>query len=207
MPSPTVYVVDDDDEVRTAIARLLLSSGVDAVPFASARAFLDGFDRAVPACVVLDLAMPGMDGLTLQELLAAEGRLMSIVFLTGHGDLAAGVRAMKRGAVDFLTKPVDDDVLLDAVSQALVRSQSLFDAEAGGRRDRVQLELLTPRERSVLEGIVAGKLNKQIAFDLGTSEKTVKFHRANLMRKLDVRSVAALVQFAERLGLGPKGRG
>ncbi|MFO1311071.1 MAG: response regulator [Burkholderiales bacterium] len=206
MTSPIVYVVDDDDEVRTAIARLLLSSGIEAIPYASPRAFLDAIDPAVPACVVLDLAMPDLDGLAVQQLLAEQGPLLSIVFLTAHGDLATGVRAMKRGAVDFLAKPVDDEVLLAAVSQALARSRSMFDADADGRRDRARLGVLTPREREVLDGVLAGKLNKQIAFDLGTSEKTVKFHRSNLMRKLGLRSVAALVQFAERLGLGPRQR-
>jgi FixJ family two-component response regulator len=155
---------------------------------------------------VLDLAMPGIDGLALQRILESEGRLLSVVFLTGHGDLAAGVQAMKRGAVDFLTKPVDDQVLLDAISQALARAQARYDADANARRDRAQLDRLTPREREVLEGVAAGKLNKQIAASLGTAEKTVKFHRANLMRKLGVRTVAGLVQFAERVGIGPSAR-
>jgi FixJ family two-component response regulator len=201
-----VYVVDDDDDLRTALARLLASAGIESATFGSPQAFLERFDRRLPACLVLDLAMPGIDGLALQRILESEGRLLSVVFLTGHGDLAAGVQAMKRGAVDFLTKPVDDQVLLDAISQALARAQARYDADANARRDRAQLDRLTPREREVLEGVAAGKLNKQIAASLGTAEKTVKFHRANLMRKLGVRTVAGLVQFAERVGIGPSAR-
>jgi FixJ family two-component response regulator len=202
MPSPIVYIVDDDVDVRTALERLLSSAGFSVAPFESPRAFLDRFDRAAPACLVLDLAMPGIDGLTLQRMLESEARLLPVVFLTGRGDIAAGVQAMKRGAVDFLTKPVDDSVLLAAVSQALTRAQALHEVDASLRRDRERLGLLTSREREVLEGIVAGKLNKQIAAQLGTVEKTIKFHRANLMRKLEVRTVADLVKLAERAEFG-----
>lgn len=203
---PSVYVVDDDADIRTALARLLESAGIAATTFESPQAFLAGFDRDTPACLVLDLAMPGTDGLELQRILEPEARFLSVVFLTGHGDLRAGVEAMKHGAVDFLTKPVDDEALMAAIAQGLARVRALHDADAGARRDRALLESLTSREREVLEGVAAGKLNKQIAWDLGTSEKTVKFHRANLMRKIGARTAAALVQFAERAGVGRRTR-
>jgi FixJ family two-component response regulator len=199
MPSPMVYVVDDDADVRTALARLFTSAGLEAVAFESPQAFLAQFDPSAPACLVLDLAMPGIDGLALQSLLVTEARLLPIVFLTGHGDIAASVQAMKRGAVDFLTKPVDEGTLLSAVTQALARAQALHDTDSDQRRDRALLALLTAREREVLAGIAAGKLNKQIAADLGTAEKTIKFHRGNLMRKLGLRTAGALIKFAERV--------
>jgi len=202
MRSPTVYVVDDDADVRTALARLLRSAGREAVTFESPRTFLASFDRSVPACLLLDLTMPAIDGLELQRMLETEARLLPVVFLTGHGDVAASVQAMKRGAIDFLIKPVDDDLLLAAVTQALACAQALHDSSVQQRRDQARLEALTSREREVLEGIMAGKLNKQIAAQLGTVEKTIKFHRGNLMRKLNLRTVAELVKFAERAGVG-----
>lgn len=203
MPSPTVYVVDDDADVRTALERLLRSAGIDTMTFESPQSFLEQFDRSLPACLVLDLSMPGVDGLELQRILETKARLLPVVFLTGHGDIAAGVQAMKRGAVDFLTKPVEDDTLLAAVSQALGRAQVLYAGDAERRRDEARFDLLTSREREVFDGVVAGKLNKQIAADLGTVEKTIKFHRANVMRKLGLRTVASLVKLAERLGKSP----
>lgn len=198
----TVYVVDDDDDVRTALVRLLASAGLDVVPFDSPRAFLDGFDPAACACLVLDIAMPDMDGLELQRMLEGAAVTMPIVFLTGHGDIASSVQAMKRGAMDFLQKPVDDHVLLAAIAQALDRARAFRAVEEDQRRAAHTFATLTPREREVLAGIVAGRLNKQIAADLGTVEKTVKFHRGNLMRKLNVRTVADLVRIAERAGWG-----
>jgi FixJ family two-component response regulator len=200
--SAIVYVVDDDEDVRSALARLLTSAGSNVVTFDSPRAFLEGFDRTACACLVLDVAMPGVDGLELQRLLEHEAVAMPIVFLTGHGDVASSVQAMKRGAMDFLEKPVDDEILLAAVARALTRAQALRVEEVGRRRLADVIAALTPRERQVLAGIVAGRLNKQIAADLGTVEKTVKFHRGNLMRKLQVRTVADLVRIAERAGLG-----
>jgi FixJ family two-component response regulator len=204
--SPIVYVVDDDEDVRTALVRLLASAGENVVAFSSPPQFLDGFDRAACACLVLDVAMPGVDGLELQRMLEGEGVSMPIVFLTGHGDVTSSVQAMKRGAMDFLQKPVDDNVLLAAVAQALAKAQALRVAGEGQRRVVDSIAALTPREREVLAGIVAGRLNKQIAADLGTVEKTIKFHRGNLMRKLNVRSVADLVRIAERAGIGKSDR-
>jgi FixJ family two-component response regulator len=200
--SAFVYVVDDDADVRTALVRLMSSAGLNAVAFESPQAFLDRFDRAVRACLVLDLAMPGLNGLDLQRRLEEEARTLPIVFLTGHGDVASSVQAMKRGAVDFLQKPVDDVRLLTAVSQALVKASALRVADEETRRISALVAGLTPRERQVLEGIVRGRLNKQIAADLGTAEKTVKFHRANLIRKMKARTVADLVKIAERAGIG-----
>lgn len=191
-----VYVVDDDAQVRDALLRLLQSAGHAVQGFASAAQCLDGLQPGEPACLVLDLAMPGLDGLQLQQLLQQRAPDLPVVFLTGRGDIAASVKAMKRGATDFLTKPVDDELLLDAVAEAL--------AEAGRRRGLLQrttslaqrLDTLTARERQVLERVLAGRLNKQIAGELGTSEKTIKFHRGNLMHKMGVRSVAELARWA-----------
>ena len=200
--SAIVYVVDDDRDVRSALSRLLSSAGLSAAAFESPRAFLDGYDRTACACLVLDLAMPGVDGLELQRMLEREGVTLPIVFLTGHGDVASSVQAMKRGATDFLQKPVDDEVLLAAVAQALARAEALRVAEDEQRSLAGAIAALSPREREVLAGIVAGRLNKQIAADLGIVEKTIKYHRGNLMRKMKVRTVADLVKVATRAGIG-----
>ena len=196
-----VYVVDDDAQVRDALLRLLQSAGHAVQGFESAAQCLDGLQPGETACLVLDLAMPGLDGLQLQQLLQLRAPDLPVVFLTGRGDIAASVKAMKRGATDFLTKPVDDELLLDAVAEAL--------AEAGRRRGLLQrttslaqrLDTLTARERQVLERVLAGRLNKQIAGELGTSEKTIKFHRGNLMHKMGVRSVAELARWVADAGL------
>jgi FixJ family two-component response regulator len=201
-PAPTVYVVDDDHDLLKAIERLLQSAGIRAVTFASPQQFLDGCDREAPGCLVLDLALPGLSGLELQKVLEQQGILLPIVFLTGRGDIAASVQAMKCGAVNFLTKPVDDTVLFAAIREAIARDLALRRARQEQVRAADSLAKLTPRERQVLELIVAGRRNKQIAAELGTVEKTVKFHRANLMRKMGVRVVADLVKLAERAGIG-----
>jgi FixJ family two-component response regulator len=200
--TPTVYLVDDDPDLLTAIARLLESVGLKAVGFSSPRQFLDGYDPKAPGCLVLDLSLPGLSGLELQHALEQRASPLPIVFLTGRGDIAASVQAMKHGAKDFLTKPVDDTELIAAIQQAL--AGNLAQRHASAQRERVSqcLASLTDRERQVLEQIVAGKLNKQIAAELGTVEKTIKFHRGNLMRKMGVRVVADLVKLAERAGVG-----
>jgi FixJ family two-component response regulator len=200
--SAIVYVVDDDEDVRKALGRLLTSAGWNVVDFESPRAFLDGFDRATCSCLVLDLAMPEIGGLDLQRMLEPEARTLPIVFLTGHGDVASSVQAMKHGAMDFLQKPVDDEVLLAAVASAMTKAQSLRSAEDEHRRLASVIAALTPRERQVLEGIAAGRLNKQIAGDIGIAEKTIKYHRGNLMRKIKVRNVAELLKVAQRAGIG-----
>jgi FixJ family two-component response regulator len=200
--APTVYVVDDDPDVLKAIERLLQSVGLGVVTFSSPQRFLEGCDRSAPGCLVLDLALPGLSGLELQRVLEQQAILLPIVFLTGRGDIAASVQAMKHGAVNFLTKPVDDAELIAAVHEALARDRALRPARVERERVAKCLATLTQRERQVLELIVNGRLNKQIAAELGTVEKTIKFHRANLMRKMGVRVVADLVKLAERAGVG-----
>jgi len=201
-PAPTVYLVDDDPDLLKALARLLQSVEMKVATFASAQEFLEGYDRRSPGCLVLDLAMPGLNGLQLQQALEQEACPLPIVFLTGRGDIAATVQAMKHGATDFLTKPVDDTELLAAIDEALNTDRQRRRTSVERERTAQCLATLTERERQVLELIVAGKLNKQIAADLGTVEKTIKFHRGNLMRKMDVRVVADLVKLAERAGIG-----
>jgi FixJ family two-component response regulator len=200
--TPLLLLVDDDASFRKAIVRLLSVAGFDVVGFASPREFLDYPDRAAASCLVLDVAMPELDGLELQQALIADGSEIPIVFLTGHGDIPKSVQAMKQGAVDFLTKPVDGEELLKAIRAAVARHQAARwchdELDALHRR----LATLTPREREVLQHVVAGKLNKQIAADLEASEKTIKIHRARVMEKMQVRSVAALVRLAARLGIG-----
>ena len=198
---PTVFVVDDDASVLKALARLLRSAGLNVVAFASPQAFLEQRDPDAPGCLVLDVAMPGLDGLELQQALAAQGGAPPVVFLTGHGDIPMSVRAMKQGAIDFLTKPVHEDDLLAAVHAAIEKDRMFRHACAELNVIRQRLATLTPREREVLKHVVAGKLNKQIAADLGTVEKTIKVHRARLMAKLQVRSLAELVRLSEKGGV------
>jgi len=205
-PAPIVYVVDDDADVLKAVERLLESVGLEVVTFASPQQFLERYDRSAPGCLVLDLALPGLSGLELQRMLEREASYLPIVFLTGRGDIAASVQAMKHGATDFLTKPVDDVALTAAIREALARDAALRPVRIERERIAKCLATLTERERQVLGQIVAGKLNKQIAAELGTVEKTIKFHRANLMRKMGVRVVADLVKLAERAGVGPTAR-
>ncbi len=200
--APTVYLVDDDPDLLKALQRLLQSAGLQSVAFGSAQEFLRGHDRHAPGCVVLDLSMPDLNGLQLQRELEHQGSTLPIVFLSGRGDIATTVQAMKHGATNFLTKPVDDTELLAAIQEALAASAQRHRSHA--ERDHIArcLHALTERERQVLELVVAGRLNKQIAAELGTVEKTIKFHRANLMRKMGVRSVAELAKLAERAGIG-----
>jgi len=203
-PPPIVYVVDDDPDVLKAIERLLESAGHAVTTFPSPQQFLERHDPRVAGCLVLDLEMPGLSGLELQGILEQQASHLPIVFLTGHGDIAASVQAMKHGAADFLTKPVDDALLISTIRDALARDRSLRAARSERESIAKRLATLTERERQVLEHIVAGRRNKQIAAELGTVEKTIKFHRANLMRKLDVHVVADLVKLAERAGVRSK---
>ncbi|WP_333834923.1 response regulator transcription factor [Rubrimonas sp.] len=189
-----VHVVDDDRAVRHALARLLRASGHAAETHASAEAFLDRPDPASTGCAILDMHLPGIDGLDLQSVLMNADNPCPVIFLTGRGDVEKSVRAMKTGAIDFLTKPVQAAALLTAVDRALAQGAAAL-AEQAARDDLAgRLALLTPREREVLDGVVAGQLNKQIAHDLGMAEKTVKVHRARVMRKMDAGSLAALVR-------------
>jgi FixJ family two-component response regulator len=200
---PTVFVVDDELSVRQSLSRLLGAAGLKVVAFDCAEAFLERCTARVPGCLVLDLAMPGLNGLQLQETLAASGSLLSIIFLTGQGDLPSGVKAMKRGAVDFLSKPVDGDDLIQAVRAGIDKARIALQTEAELTEIRRRLTKLTPREYEVLRHVVSGKLNKQIAAELGTVEKTVKVHRARVMGKLKATSLAELVRITERAGIQP----
>ena len=202
--SATVYIVDDDPSFLAAISRLLRSTGYTVRAFDSARQFLEDHEAEAPGCLLLDLAMPGLDGLSLQDLLLERGIERPIVFLTGRGDIVTSVKAMKHGAVDFLTKPVDETILFSAVREALEQDRQARENRAEQEEFRRRWSTLTPREREVARHVIAGRLNKQIASELGTVERTVKFHRSHLMTKLDLHSVAELARLAERAGIDPE---
>ncbi|HEY6198121.1 MAG TPA: response regulator transcription factor [Candidatus Binatia bacterium] len=200
--SSTVFIVDDNPSVRKALTRLVRSAGHEVRAFASAKEFLAETHDDGVACLVLDIRMPGLSGIDLQRELSTAKKILPIVFITGHGDVPMSVRAMKNGAVDFFPKPVKDTDLLNAIEQALARC-----ARERFQRDEMEdiqsrVDSLTPREREVLEHVVAGQLNKQVAYDLGTVEKTIKVHRARVMDKMGVDSLAELVRLAERAGIG-----
>lgn len=199
---PTIFLVDDDDSVRRALVRLIKSAGYQVQTFGSAREFLDkGLPAGGPACLVLDVRMPGLSGPDLQRELQAAEAILPVVFISGHGDIPMSVRAMKAGAVDFLPKPIDGKNLLRAIEEALARSVS--DCAERAELETIQrcLDTLTPRERQVMALVVRGLLNKQIAFELGIVEKTVKVHRARVMQKMRVESLADLVRVAEKIGI------
>jgi len=199
---PTVFIVDDDPAVLKGLSRLLKSAGLGVKTFPSSQDFLNYFIPNTPGCLVLDVAMPGLNGLELQKTLATKGSAIPIIFLTGHGDIPMSVRAMKGGALDFLTKPVNDDDLLKAVHLALEKDRSALRARAEVAEIQQRLATLTPREREVMEHVVSGQLNKQTAADLGTAEKTIKVHRARVMEKMKAHSVAELVRLAEKVRSG-----
>jgi len=201
-PLPTVFVVDDDASVRKSLARLLKSAGYRPESFASAEEFIDRWVRdPVPGCVLLDIQLPGLDGLQLQQKLQTATHGIPIIFITGHGDIPSSVTAMKAGAVDFFSKPFNDENLLKAVHEAIQRDRQ--ERTEGAERATVaqRFETLTPREREVMALVVQGLLNKQIAFALGASEKTIKIHRGRVMEKMKVPSVADLVRAAEKIGM------
>lgn len=200
MTEPTVFLIDDDPAVLKALSRLLRSAGHAVESFEGGEAFLRAYNPERPGCLLLDLAMPGLNGLELQRRLAEAGGAPAIVFLTAQGDIPASVRAMKAGAVDFLTKPAADETLLEALRAALARDEANRRTRHELAGLRARLASLTPREREVLELVVTGKLNKQIAAELGTAEKTIKIHRARVMAKLGAGSVAELARLIERLG-------
>jgi RNA polymerase sigma factor (sigma-70 family) len=200
-PSPTVFVVDDDAAIRKAVLRLLRSAGIAAAAFESPTEFLAQYDPNTPGCLVLDLEMPGFNGLQLQTALAEKGSSLPIIFLTGHGDVSKSVQAMKGGAFDFLTKPVNAKNLLPAIRAAIERDAVARVEQAKFSEIHACLDTLTPREREVLQHVVAGKMNKQIAGDLGITEATVKMHRARVMAKMKVQSVAELARLTERCGI------
>jgi FixJ family two-component response regulator len=203
-PRSTVFIVDDDGAVRDSVGSLIRSVGHDVRLFGSAQEFLGTPEPDVPACVVLDVRLPGLSGLDCQRQLAESGFRVPIVFISAHGDIPMSVRAMKDGAMDFIIKPFRDQDLLDAVQHALERDRRRREDERETAGLRERLALLTGREREVLEWVIGGRLNKQIAGALGTSEITVKVHRGHVMRKMHADSVADLVRMAGRLGITPR---
>lgn len=199
--APLVYIIDDDPSVRRALVRLIRTAGFEAIAFGSAQEFLAAPLTERPCCLVLDVRLPGVSGLQLQEQLAASGRHLPIVFITGHGDIPMSVRAMKAGAIDFLVKPFQEKELLEAIGAAIRADKEARRHEAELSELRRRMMTLTPRERDVFELVVQGLLNKQIAARLGTTEKTIKVHRARVMEKMKARSLAELVRLAEKLGI------
>jgi FixJ family two-component response regulator len=195
----TVFLVDDDAGVLKALSRLIRAHGYEVRSYSSPQQFLASHDATLPGCAVLDLAMPGLDGLALQQALTSGGCNRPVIFLTGKGNIPASVRAMKAGAIDFLTKPVNDCDLLQAIASAQEQDARSREVDAELASIQAKMRTLTPREREVLTHVVAGRLNKQIAADLGTGEKTVKVHRGRMMKKLGVHSVPDLVRVAQKV--------
>jgi FixJ family two-component response regulator len=202
-PKPIVFVVDDDISVRESLELLISVAGWQPETFASAEEFLARPKALTPSCLVLDVSLPEINGLELQKLIAADRVDMPVIFITGHGDIPMTVQAMKAGAVEFLTKPFDDDVLLRAIGHAIKRSATALDEQAEITALRSRYESLTPREREVMRLVVTGMLNKQIGLKLGISEITVKAHRGRMIQKMKAESLAELVRTAVRLGLAP----
>ena len=197
----TIFLVDDDPGVLRALSRVLREEGWSVETFESAEAFLARSEQAADGCLVLDVTMPGLDGLELQRRLAEAGQGLPIVFVTGHGDIPMSVRAIKAGATDFLTKPVQAQTLTAAVRSALAQDALVRRTRADEAKLRGRLASLTPREREVLSAVAAGKLNKQIAGDLGVVEQTVKFHRARIMERMQAKTVAELMHIAAQVGI------
>ncbi|MCC6679850.1 MAG: response regulator transcription factor [Phycisphaeraceae bacterium] len=202
-PEAIIYLVDDDPPVLKALRRLLTVAGYSVKTYDCPQHFLEQHDPQDHGCVVLDLSMPQLTGLDLQRELTARGSSLPIIFLTGRGDIPSSVQAMRAGAIDFLTKPVNDDDLLDAVGRAFAQSLAARQSQMEMEQASQCLAQLTPREREVLHHLIAGKLNKQIAADLGTVEKTIKVHRARVLQKMQVTSIAELVRVSLLLGIEP----
>jgi FixJ family two-component response regulator len=201
--NPTIFIVDDDPSARRGLSRLIRVFGMRVKEFDSARDFLDQAHEDRPGCIVLDVKMPGLSGLDLQEELMKIKITLPIVFLSGHSDVPEAATAMKRGAVDFLTKPVDRDHLFKAIAEALKRDHENRKVMSGQAMIQKRLSTLTPREYTVLEYVITGMLNKQIAFELGITEDTVKVHRGRVMKKMEAESLAGLVRLAESVNVKP----
>ncbi|WP_342373759.1 response regulator [Myxococcus stipitatus] len=201
-PPATIFLVDDDESVLRGLGRLLRAAGHVTKPFASPDLFLAQLSGDTPGCAVLDLRMPGLNGLELQQSMASKGCHLPVIFITGHGDVPASVRAMKAGAVDFLLKPFDEQHLLAAIEQALRKDAEARTGRAQTAALHARYSTLTPREREVCALVAQGLTNKEVALRLGTTEKTIKVHRGRVIEKLDVDSVAELVRFVDRLGQG-----
>jgi FixJ family two-component response regulator len=200
-PEPIVYIVDDDLSVRRSTERLVQAAGLKVETFTSAKEFLADARFEGPACLVLDVRMPGLSGMDLQRELTQAGIRIPIIFITGHGDIPMSVRAMKAGAVEFLTKPFRSRALLDAIRAAIERDRSTHKERSETGELRQRYEQLTPREREVMVLVAAGLLNKQVAGELATTERTIKFHRAHIMQKMSAKSLADLVRMTEKLGI------
>lgn len=201
--TPTVFIVDDDRSVLKSLGRLIRSAGFQVAAFASANEFLNRPRDDAPACMVLDMQMPDLSGFDLQQRLGVSGEKLPIIFLTGHGDIPMSVRAIKTGAVDFLTKPCEDKELLAAIERAIAIDMEARRVQADLAELQLRFVFLTQREREVCSHVVAGRLNKQIAYDLGVGEQTVKVHRMRIMEKLQVRSLADLVRLTQKVGMPP----
>ena len=201
---PVVFVVDDDAAVLRGIERLLRAHGFNARPFSSPSSFLRAIDPSISGCILLDLSLPEVTGLDVQKHLLAAGNFQPIVFLSGYGTIRASVQAMKAGAIDFIEKPFEESLLLATVERAIERDRAQRARRSESEVYAARLELLTPRERQVLGHVIAGRLNKQIAARLGTAEKTIKVHRARVMDKMSVRSVAELTRVADFIGIQPE---
>lgn len=200
-----IAVIDDDGSIRRSLARMLGAAGLEPLVYSSAKEFLDAAESASVSCVISDLKMPEVDGLDLQRALSTRLPHLSMVFITGHGDVPASVTAMKAGAVDFLEKPVRGSALLEAINRGVERSRGLLDAATEIRALKIRYARLTPREREVFALVAAGLLNKQVAAELGASEKTIKQHRGRAVAKMEAESLAELVLMAERLGVRRSG--
>ena len=200
--SITVYIVEDDASFRKSLQRLIRSFGFEPVTFESANSFLQA-DIRYPGCVLLDVKLPDIDGLIVQKLLTEKGCFLPVIFMTGHGDIPMSVSAMKEGAVDFLPKPFEEEDLLSAINTAIDRNVSDVQLQNERKEINALIETLTPREKEVLTWIITGKLNKQIACELGTTEKTIKVHRSRVFQKTRVSSVAELVRLAEKVNISP----
>jgi FixJ family two-component response regulator len=200
---PTVFVVDDDDSMRRALSYLLLSAGFKVETYASAEEFITREQYDDVGCIILDVSMPGLSGMDLQENLIRSAYSIPIIFLTGHGEITMGVQAMKKGAVDFLTKPCDDEQLLGVVHGAIEKAREAQSRLEEAKENCIRIELLTPRENEILRYVITGMLNKQIAGKLGIAEVTVKIHRGRIMKKLGAGSVADLIRLAEKTGIKP----